>query len=114
MPSKLFVGNLPHSATDSTLNEFVTGAGFNVSSAVVIRDKMTDRSRGFGFVELTQPEDVQRAITALNGQSLEGRALTVDEAKPQRVDSQRSFPGGNGGNGGRGGYRSRSDRGPRY
>ena len=100
--ARLFVGNLPHSATDSALQEFVSAAGFQVASAVVIRDKMTGDSRGFGFVELTDGEDVQRAIAGLNGQSLDGRRLTVNEARPQRTDSPRS--GDRGGRGGRGDY----------
>lgn len=101
MASKLFVGNLPHSTTDAHLNEFVTNAGFQVASAVVIRDRMTGVPRGFGFVELAEGEDLQRAIAGLDGQSLEGRALTVNEARPQRT----GFGGGGGG------YRDRSDRG---
>ncbi len=99
--ARLFVGNLPHSATDSSLQEFVSSAGFQVASAVVIRDKMTGDSRGFGFVELTDGEDVQRAIAGLNGQSLDGRRLTVNEARPQRTDSPRS---GDRGGRGRGDY----------
>lgn len=83
--SKLFVGNLPHSATDSSLSEFVTKAGFNVASALVIKDKLTGAARGFGFVELSDGEDLQRAVAGLNGQSLEGRALTVNEARPPRT-----------------------------
>jgi RNA recognition motif-containing protein len=93
MATKLFVGNLPHSTTDTALGEFVTNAGFQVASAVVIRDKMTGTPRGFGFVELGDGEDAQRAIAGLNGQSLEGRPLTVNEARPQRTD----FPRGGGG-----------------
>jgi RNA recognition motif-containing protein len=72
------------------LSEFVTNAGFQVASAMVIRDKMTGESRGFGFVELAAEEDMQRAIQGLNGQSLEGRPLTVNEARPQRA----GFSGG--------------------
>src|SRR5712692_2763433 len=87
MGQRLFVGNLPHSITDSALNDFVTNAGFHVTSAVVIRDKMTGQSRGFGFVELADGEDFNRAIEGLNGQSVEGRRLTVNEARPQRTDS---------------------------
>ncbi len=94
MATKLFVGNLPHSTTDVTLGEFVTNAGFQVASAVVIRDKMTGTPRGFGFVELGEGEDVQRAISGLNGQSLEGRPLTVNEAKPQRTGFSRTGGGG--------------------
>jgi len=94
MATKLFVGNLPHSTTDSGLSEFVSGAGFQVASAVVIRDKMTGTPRGFGFVELGAGEDMQRAIAGLNGQSLEGRALTVNEARPPRHDFSRPRSGG--------------------
>jgi len=106
MAQRLFVGNLPRSVTDSVLSEFVTNAGFQVVSAVVIRDKMTGESRGFGFVELTEEEDMQRAIQGLNGQTLEGRPLTVNEARPQRA----GFGGGGGGGGGshRGGGGGRS------
>ena len=95
MATKLFVGNLPHSTTDTTLGEFVTNAGFQVASAVVIRDKMTGTPRGFGFVELGDGEDAQRAIAGLNGQSLEGRPLTVNEARPPRT----GFPRPRGGDG---------------
>jgi len=96
MAQRLFVGNLPRSVTDSVLSEFVTNAGFQVVSAVVIRDKITGESRGFGFVELSEEEDMQRAIQGLNGQALEGRPLTVNEARPQRA----GFGGGGGGGGG--------------
>jgi len=96
MAQRLFVGNLPRSVTDSVLSEFVTNAGFQVVSATVIRDKMTGESRGFGFVELAEEEDMQRAIQGLNGQTLEGRPLTVNEARPQRA----GFGGGGGGGGG--------------
>jgi RNA recognition motif-containing protein len=100
--SKLYVGNLPHSTTDSSLSEFVTNAGFNVASALVIKDKLTGVARGFGFVELSEGEDLQRAVSGLNGQALEGRALTVNEARPQRT----GFSGQrNGGGRDRGDYR---------
>ncbi len=85
MASRLYVGNLPHSTTESGLNDFVTKAGFHVTSALVIRDKMTGQARGFGFVELAEGEDLQRAVAGLNGQALEGRTLTVNEARPQRT-----------------------------
>jgi cold-inducible RNA-binding protein len=96
MATKLFVGNLPHSATEQSLNEFVSGGGFQVASAVVIRDKMTGTPRGFGFVELADGANVQRAIASLNGQSLDGRPLTVNEARPQRTDFGRPREGGGG------------------
>ena len=87
MGQRLFVGNVAHSITDEALNDFVSQAGFQVASAVVIRDKITGQSRGFGFVELADGEDANRAIAGLNGQALEGRKLTVNEAKPMRSDS---------------------------
>jgi len=108
MASKLFVGNLPHSVTEVHLNEFVINAGFQVASAVVIRDKMTGTPRGFGFVELAEGEDMQRAIAGLNGQTLDGRTLTVNEAKPQRTGFGRG-PGGGGRD-----DRDRYDRGRRF
>jgi RNA recognition motif-containing protein len=95
MATKLFVGNLPHSTTDGILTDFVTNAGYQVASAVVIRDKLSGTPRGFGFVELAEGEDLQRAITGLNGQALEGRPLTVNEARPPRTSFSR--PGGGGG-----------------
>jgi RNA recognition motif-containing protein len=106
MPTKLFVGNLPHSTTDQALGDFVTSAGFQVASAVVVRDKMTGTPRGFGFVELGDGEDVQRAIAGLNGRTLEGRPLTVNEARPQRTGF--SGPRGGGG-GGRDNFRRRRE-----
>jgi RNA recognition motif-containing protein len=77
-----------------------------VASAVVIRDKITGEPRGFGFVELAEGEDLQRAIAGLNGQSLEGRPLTVNEAKPQ----QRTFSGSRGGSGYQSRFNPRRDR----
>jgi RNA recognition motif-containing protein len=106
MALKLFVGNLPRSVTDSALTEFVTGAGFRVASVVVIRDKFTGDAKGFGFVELAEGEDLQRAIEGLNGQSMEGRRLTVNEARPQRTGFSRPRSGGGGD---RGRFRSRRD-----
>jgi cold-inducible RNA-binding protein len=94
MAQRLFVGNLPREATDADLQDFVANAGFQASSAVVIRDKATGQSRGFGFVDLAEGEDTQRAIQGLDGQSLQGRRLTVNEARPQRSDAGRSRGGG--------------------
>ncbi len=103
MPQKLFVGNLPHEVTDNELHEFVSSAGFQAASAVVIRDRATGQSRGFGFVELADGEDMERAIAGLNGQSLQGRRLTVNEARPPRNDmgGGGGRPRGGGGGGGR-------------
>lgn len=108
MGQRLFVGNLPRSVTDSGLSDFVTGAGFQIASAVVIRDKITGESRGFGFVELASAADLERAIAGLNGQSLEGRNLTVNEARPQRTDSGGGRSRGGGGQQGGRFDRSRS------
>ena len=91
MATKLYIGNLPHDISDSALNDFVVNAGFEVASAVVIRDKMSGQTRGFGFVELAKNEDVPRAIGSLNGRDFDGRALTVNEARPLRTAS--SAPG---------------------
>jgi cold-inducible RNA-binding protein len=91
---KLYVGNLPRGATDSALSDFVSQAGFEVASAVVILDKLTGRSRGFGFVELTNGEDLQRAIGSLNGRDFEGRPLTVNEARPQQGAFSRQHASG--------------------
>jgi RNA recognition motif-containing protein len=101
MASKLFVGNLPHSATDSELADFVTGAGFQIASAVVIHDKISGDSKGFGFVELADGANLQDAISKLDGQSLQGRRLNVNEARPQQPRSSGPRDGGYG-SGGRG------------
>ena len=79
MVTRLCVGNLPHSATDASLTQFVTNAGSQVASALVVRDKITETAEGLGFVELGESEDIQRAIAGLNGQPLDGRRLTVHE-----------------------------------
>lgn len=108
MPSKLYIGNLPHSATTGTLNDFVTNAGFQVASAMVVLDKMSGQSRGFGFVELAEGEDLQRAVGSLNGRDFDGRPLTVNEARPQRAGFGPQRGGAGGAGGGRG--RDRFDR----
>jgi RNA recognition motif-containing protein len=94
MASKLFVGNLADSVTDAQLSDFVTNAGFQVASAIVVRDKLTGTARGFGFVELAEGENLQRAIEGLNGRTLEGRSLNVNEARPPRTGFGRSQGGG--------------------
>ena len=108
--SKLFVGNLPHSITETGLADFVTKAGFNIVSAVVVTDKLTGQARGFGFVELAEGQDLHGAIRSLNGQALEGRTLTVNEAHPPRSGSFGSRDGGSGGRrGGRDRFGGRRD-----
>lgn len=117
---KLYVGNLPFAVTDDSLQQFFASQGFDVQSARVVRDTGTGRSRGFGFVELGPNDDSARAISQLNGMSLEGRALQVNEARPQAPRSEGARGGFDrgggrggygGGRGGRGGGRDRDDRG---
>jgi len=95
MNNKLYVGGLPYSVTETQLEEVFAAHG-TVESARVITDRMTGRSRGFGFVEMSSPEEAEEAIQKLNGTDLEGRSLTVNEAKPQQPRSE----GGGGGGGG--------------
>lgn len=97
---KLYVGGLPYSTTDMQLNEIFSAHG-TVASAQVIIDKFTGRSRGFGFVEMESSEEAQRALDALNETQLEGRTITVNEARPQRQGGG-GFGGGGGDRGGRG------------
>src|SRR4051795_9349673 len=98
MGKKLYVGNLSYNATGSDLEQMFSQHG-TVQSAEVIADRDTGRSKGFGFVQMGTNEEAQAAIAALNGQEQDGRALTVNEAKPKENRS-----GGGGGGGGRGGY----------
>jgi RNA recognition motif-containing protein len=108
MGSKLYVGNLSYATTSSDLEQLFAQHG-SVQSAEVISDRETGRSKGFGFVQMGTDEEAQAAITALNGQTHDGRPLTVNEAKP-REDRPRGGGGGGrgfgggGGGGGRGGY----------
>jgi len=103
MGSKLYVGNLSYNASGSDLEQMFKAHG-TVRSAEVIADRETGRSKGFGFVQMGTDEEAQAAISALNGQSHDGRALTVNEAKPRE---ERPRSGGMGG-GDRGGSRGRS------
>src|SRR2546421_9085475 len=80
---KLFIGNIPHASSDTELQEWVEAQGFQVESAQIIRDRSTGQSRGFGFVVLGDGLKPQDAISALNGQRMGGRVLTVNEALPQ-------------------------------
>ncbi|MBS3821010.1 MAG: RNA-binding protein [Phycisphaerae bacterium] len=93
---KLYVGNLPYDVTDGDLDQLFNQHG-DVQSAVVITDRMSGRSKGFGFVEMSDAAQADAAIEALNGKDFGGRNLTVNEAKP------RKDRGGGGGRGGRGG-----------
>jgi RNA recognition motif-containing protein len=91
MGSKLYVGGLPYSVTGGRLEELFSAHG-TVQSANVISDKFTGQSRGFGFVEMSSNSEAQTAISALNGTQLDGRTLTVNEAKP--MSKRDSFGGG--------------------
>jgi RNA recognition motif-containing protein len=117
MSNKLFVGGLSWGTTDQTLRDFFAAVG-TVVSASVIMDKFSGKSKGFGFVEMATPEEAERATQQLNGQSLDGRAIAVSEARPQAPRDNRG--GGGGGRsfgGGGGGYNRdrghRDDRGGR-
>jgi len=79
----IYVGNLPYSTTDAKLQE-VFGAYRSVDQAKVVVDRTTGRSRGFGFVEMTNDDEGRAAIEALNGSEMDGRTLVVNEAKPKR------------------------------
>jgi RNA recognition motif-containing protein len=98
--NKLYVGNLSYNVGDSELQELFSTFG-TVSSAKVITDRDTGRSKGFGFVEMGTNDEASAAITALNGKEVDGRALTVNEAKP-KTDNGGGGRGGYGG--GRGGF----------
>ncbi len=97
MGRKLYVGNLPYSATEQTLQDTFSQCG-TVDSVNVITDRDTGQSKGFGFVEMSSEGEAQKAIQELNGSSLDGREITVNEAKPQQ---RRSGGGGRGPHGGR-------------
>jgi RNA recognition motif-containing protein len=101
MATKLYVGNLSFNTTNQDLNDLFGQIG-TVESANVVEDRDTGRSRGFGFVEMSSKEEAQAAISTLNGKEVDGRALTVNEAKP-REDRGGSGGGGNRGGGGYGG-----------
>ncbi len=100
MGTKLYVGGLPYSTTEQQLSELFSQQG-SVTSAKVITDKFTGQSRGFGFVEMATGEEAQKAISSLNGTQLDGRTITVNEARPQ--EKRTGGGGGYGGGGDRGG-----------
>jgi RNA recognition motif-containing protein len=99
MGSKLYVGNLTYGMTNSSLEQLFAAHG-EVRSAQIVMDRDTGRSKGFGFVEMGNDQAAQAAIAALNGKDVEGRALTVNEARPRE---ERSGGGGGGRSGGYGG-----------
>jgi RNA recognition motif-containing protein len=99
--NKLYVGNLAYSVRDDSLMQAFSSFG-SVTSAKVMMDRETGRSKGFGFVEMGSDAEAQAAINGMNGQSLEGRAVVVNEARP-REERPGGFGGGGGGRGGYGG-----------
>src|SRR5690606_14138211 len=103
MGSKLYVGNLPFNTTEQSLNDLFADHGA-VTSARIFPDRETGRSKGFGFVEMSNGDEAQSAIETLNGQEFQGRKLVVNEARPQEPRAPRSG-GGGGFGGGRGGNR---------
>lgn len=90
MAKKLFVGGLSYDTTEDTLKETFAKFGA-IESAVIIIDKMSGRSKGFGFVEYATDEEAQKAMEALNGTELDGKKLTVNEARPLEERPRRSF-----------------------
>jgi len=111
MESKLYVGNLPYSATEEELSSLFGQAGA-VTSVAIIKDRETGRSKGFAFVEMSNADEAQKAISMLHGRSLGGRDLRVSIARPREEGGggggRGGFRGGRGGRGGGGGH-SRGD-----
>ena len=98
MAKKLYVGGLPYATTEDELREAFSQAGA-VDSATIIMDRMSGRSKGFGFVEMSADEDAQKAIDLWNGKDFGGRTLTVNEARPMEERPRNTFRGGSGGGG---------------
>jgi len=115
MAKKLYVGGLSYDTTEDGLKDAFAKAG-TVDSAVIITDKMSGRSKGFGFVEMSSDEEATKAIEMWNGKELDGRTLTVNEARPmEERPPRRDFNRGGGGGGGRSfGGNSRGSGGGRW
>jgi len=113
-PTRLFVGNLSFQTLEQDLQEYFSQAG-SVTSVNLMFDKFTGKSRGFAFVELSSPEEANKAVEMFNGKELQGRALTVNVARPREERPRPSGGGGGGYRGGGGGGRDRdSGRRDRY
>jgi cold-inducible RNA-binding protein len=113
MATKLFVGNLPFTATENDLQDYFAQAGA-VIAVNIMQDRATGRSRGFAFVEMGTPDDATKAISMFHQKDFQGRPLTVNEARPREerppgggYGGGRGGRGGGGGGGGGGGYRER-------
>ncbi|MDE3110867.1 MAG: RNA-binding protein [Acidobacteriota bacterium] len=105
---KLYVGNLAFGATEEDIRREFENLGIHTDSITVMRDRDTGQPRGFGFVEVADDADIQKAIASLNGKDMMGRAIVVNEARPQ---SAKRDGGGRGGYGGRGGHGGGGGRG---
>lgn len=114
MATRLFVGSLAWATTDDSLSAFFSQVG-TVTSAKVITDRATGRSKGFGFVEMSSDEEAQKAVAELNGKDLDGRTIVVNEARPMEPRENRGGFGGGSrggfGGGSRGGYSRDNNRG---
>jgi RNA recognition motif-containing protein len=118
MNTKMYVGNLSYDATDSDLRQLFEAHG-NVTDVFIVKDRESNRPRGFAFVSMETPEEMNAAIEGLNGEEFLGRAITINEARPREDRPQggggggggRKFGGGGGGGGGRGGFSRGNDRG---
>lgn len=111
MAKRIYVGSLPYSATENQLEEMFGQYG-QVNSVDIISDRYTGQAKGFGFVEMANDDEAQKAIQALNGTQMQGRTLTVNEAR-ERESGGRSGGGGYGGGGGRSGGGGGGNRGGR-
>lgn len=96
MGNKLYVGNIPFQASEEDLTGFFSAVG-EVKSVKIIIDMQTGHSRGFGFIEMASEEEAMKAISDLNGQTLNDKAIVVNEARPQKPREKGSFGGGRGG-----------------
>lgn len=96
MATKLFVGGLPYSVSDSELQDLFTEFG-EVKSATIIMDRDTNRSKGFGFVEMSSDEEAKAAVAALDGKDVGGRSIVVNEARPREERPRNNFGGDRGG-----------------
>jgi len=103
MAKKLYVGGLPYTSTEDALKTVFSQAG-TVTSATIIMDRMSGRSKGFGFIEMSTDEEAQKAIEMFNGKDFEGRTLTVNEARPMTERPPRTGGGGGFNRGGSRGF----------
>ena len=113
MAKKVYVGGLPYSTRDEELKDHFAQAGA-VESATIIMDKMTGRSKGFGFVEMTNDADADKAVEMFNGKDFGGRNLTVNEARPMEDRPARTFDRNSGGGNRAGGFRGGNGGGSSY